>query len=86
MIQGDCNTSFYHMTTLIRRKHNKILNLKYGQGEWIKDLATVKDFVRSSFCKLCTLELTSSPKLIPMSDLALPLLSDEEAHILNLPV
>ena len=47
-------------------------------------MATVKDFVRSSFCKLYTLELTSSPKLIPMSDLALPLLSDEEAHILNL--
>lgn len=26
MIQGDRNTAFYHMTTLIRRKRNKILN------------------------------------------------------------
>ena len=74
------------MTTLIRRKRNKILNLKNGQGEWINDLAAVKDFVRSSFCKLYTSELTSSPRLILMSDLALPFLSDEEAQILNLPV
>ena len=35
MIQGDRNTSFYHVSTLIRRKHNKILNIKDGQGEWI---------------------------------------------------
>ncbi|XP_050263906.1 uncharacterized protein LOC126708133 [Quercus robur] len=86
LIQGDRNTTFHHMTTLIRRKRNKILNLKNGQGEWINDLAAVKDFVRSSFCKLYTSEFTSSPKLIPVSDLALPLLSDEEAQILNLPV
>ena len=86
MIQGDRNTAFYHMTTVIRRKRNKILNLKNGQGEWINDLAIVKDFVRSSFCKLYTSELTSSPKIFLVSDLALPLLSDEEAQIHNLPV
>ena len=28
MIQGDQNMSFYHVSTLIRRKHNKTLNLK----------------------------------------------------------
>nr|POE62303.1 putative ribonuclease h protein [Quercus suber] len=32
MLQGDRNTSFYHVSMLIRRKRNKILNLKDSQG------------------------------------------------------
>ena len=35
MIQGDRNTAFYHVSTLVRRKRNKILSIKDSMGEWI---------------------------------------------------
>ena len=65
MVQGDRNTSFYHVSTLIRRKRNKILNLKDSQGEWINDLTAVMEHVRNSFAKLFSIELLSSPLSSP---------------------
>lgn len=86
MVQGDCNTSFYHVSTLIRRKHNKILNLKNSQGKWINDLPDVMEFVRSSFLKLFTAELD----IFSLSDLGYDMdnshLSIKEAQLINLPV
>lgn len=86
MVQGDCNTCFYHVSTLIRRKHNKILNLKNSQGKWINDLPDVMEFVCSSFLKLFTAELDISS----LSDLGYDMdnshLSIEEAQLINLPV
>ena len=35
MIQGDRNTAFYHVSTLVRRKRNKIMVIKDSVGEWI---------------------------------------------------
>ena len=35
MIQGDRNTVFYHVSTLVSRKRNKILSIKDSMGEWI---------------------------------------------------
>ena len=37
MIQGDRNTSFYHVSTLVRRKRNQILAIKDLTGEWIHE-------------------------------------------------
>lgn len=33
MIQGDRNTSFYHVSTLVRRKRNKIMAIKDVVGD-----------------------------------------------------
>ena len=68
MVQGDRNTSFYHVSTLIRRKHNKILNLKDSQGERINDLTAVMEHVQNSFSKLFSTELLSSPLSSPSID------------------
>ena len=35
MIQGDRNTSFYHVSTLVKRKRNQIMAIKDACGEWI---------------------------------------------------
>lgn len=86
MVQGDCNTSFYHVSTLIRRKHNKILNLKNSQGKWINDLPNFMEFVRSSFLKLFTAELDISSLSDLGYDMDNPHLSIEEAQLINLPV
>ena len=35
MIQGDRNMAFYHVSTLVRRKRNKIFSIKDSMGEWL---------------------------------------------------
>lgn len=78
MIQGDRNMSFYHVSTLIRRKRNKILNLKNSQGEWINDLPAIMEFVRNNFLNLFTTEFTSSPLAATSNDFIYPRLLDNE--------
>ena len=35
MIQGDQNTTFYHVSTLVRTTRNQILAIKNSVREWI---------------------------------------------------
>jgi len=35
MVQGDRNTAFFHVSTLVRQKRNQILAIKNGVGEWL---------------------------------------------------
>lgn len=35
MLPGDQNTTFYHVSTLVKRKRNQILAIKNSVGEWI---------------------------------------------------
>lgn len=39
---GDCNTKFFHTTTLVKRRCNKILMLKDSEGAWIEDAVRLK--------------------------------------------
>ena len=54
MIQGDKNTAFYHVSTLVRRKRNKILAIKYLVGEWIYQEEDVKEFVKNGYSDIYT--------------------------------
>lgn len=47
MIQGDRNTSFYHMSTLARRKRNHIASVKDAMVEWNTNDREVSDY----FCR-----------------------------------
>ena len=49
MIQGDRNTSFYHVSTLVRRKRNQIMAIKNAVGDWILEEHEVKEFIRNGF-------------------------------------
>lgn len=40
---GDRNTKFLHTSTLIRRRMNKIEQLKNEEGEWVRDCIGVKN-------------------------------------------
>ena len=86
MIQGDWNTSFYHVSTLIRRKHNKILSIKDSQGEWIFEQSAVMDFVQNHFQNLFSSEMLFSSRLASFSYTDLPHLSNSDVHTLSLPV
>lgn len=86
MIQGDRNTSIYHVTTLMRRKHNKILSIKDYQGEWITDQDAITVFIQDHFQNFFTSELSFSSRQISPLEGPCPCLSNLEAHTFSLPV
>ena len=49
MVQGDRNTAFCHVSTLVRRKRNQIMAIKNAMGEWIHEESDIKGFIRSGF-------------------------------------
>ena len=49
MIQGDRNTSFYHMSTMVRRSKNQISTIKNSVGEWLYDERDVMEHIKGGF-------------------------------------
>ncbi|KAL8143344.1 hypothetical protein V2J09_016376 [Rumex salicifolius] len=60
LIAGDRNTRFYHLSTIIRRRSNKILSLQNSEGTWISDRLEVEKLVVDFFAGLYTVEPASS--------------------------
>ena len=60
MVQGDRNTAFYHVSTLVRRNRNQITAIKNNVGEWINDEAEVMEFIRRGFYDIYSSSFTSS--------------------------
>ncbi|XP_074293045.1 uncharacterized protein LOC141619941 [Silene latifolia] len=42
---GDKNTSYFHVSTLVRRWRNRITSLRNGNGDWVDEPADVKKIV-----------------------------------------
>ena len=61
LIQGDRNTKFFHISTLIRRKRNRISSLQDNQGNWVHDEQEVAKLVRSGFVSLFSSESAYVP-------------------------
>ena len=76
---GDRNTSYFHVTTMVRRQRNKIKCLKNSVGEWIVDTDVVKKHILMGFEKLYTTELSLSQRQSPISGLSCCFLSKEES-------
>lgn len=51
---GDHNTSYFHVSTIVRRHKNKIRCIKDDRGEWITNEEGVKQHILASFEKLYT--------------------------------
>lgn len=54
MVQRDRNTSFYHVSTLARRKRNFIALIKDEGGDWITVEREVMDYFRRGLMNLYT--------------------------------
>ena len=54
LVQGDRNTSFYHVSALARRKRNHISSIKDERGLWLIEEREVMDHFRSGFVSLYT--------------------------------
>jgi len=78
MIQGDRNTNFYHVSTLVRRKRNKILAIKNSVGDWIYEENGIKELIRAGFMDTFTFSFTSVPRLASVPSQWQDMLSDEE--------
>lgn len=70
---GDRNTSFFHLTTLVRTRKNKIEGLFDDHGEWIIDSHALKNIAVTFFSQLFTMHRTEDvdfniPRLFPEID------------------
>lgn len=63
MIQGDRNTSFYHVSALARRKRNHIASVKDEKRQWITDGKEVMEHFRKSFISLYTTSLVEAARV-----------------------
>ena len=65
MIQRDRNTSFYHVSILVRMKRSQILAIKNSMGEWLHDEVYIIEFIRKGFDGIYTSSLLSSSWVPP---------------------
>lgn len=54
VVEGDRNTAFFHNSTLIRRRRNRISNLKDRMGNWLTGDYEIANFIRQGFLELFT--------------------------------
>lgn len=54
MLLGDWNTSFYHISMLVRRKRNSISAIMSNNREWVHDEMVVKEVIWNGFSDLYT--------------------------------
>jgi hypothetical protein len=47
--EGDKNSKFFHVTTIIRRRRNSIDAVKAKNGEWILDKSKISDYFLNNF-------------------------------------
>lgn len=59
---GDHNTSYFHMSTIVRRQRNKIRCLKNGVGEWMDNEEAVKKHILVGFEDLYSTEMCMSSR------------------------
>lgn len=80
---GDRNTSFFHVSTLVRRHRNKIKSIKNLVGEWIIEEDVVKNFIMSGYSEIFEtshLYSTSDPEI---ENFSCYFLSNEDKELLN---
>jgi ribonuclease HI len=64
LIQGDRNTAFFHASTLVRRKRNRIFSIQDNMGNWIHLESEIAALVRHGFMELFCTSMTSAPRSV----------------------
>ena len=52
LVEGDRNSAFYHTSTLVRRRRNRILCMKDKVGNWLSGDKEIADYIRKGFMEL----------------------------------
>ena len=78
VVEGDRNTKFFHTSTIVRRRANKIVRLRNSVGEWIIENDLIRLHIQQGF-----VDLFSTSHLHPPGGFCLPMwaprISDQEA-------
>ena len=82
-VQGDHNTSFFHLSTLVRRKRNNITAIKNRVGEWLLEKEDLANYVQRGFVDIYSTSQTSSPRLISPSSQWQAVLPNEDRDSLR---
>uniref|UniRef100_A0A2N9GZ20 DUF4283 domain-containing protein n=1 Tax=Fagus sylvatica TaxID=28930 RepID=A0A2N9GZ20_FAGSY len=48
VVEGDRNTKFFHTTTLVRRRYNKIVRIRNNMGDWIVDSQLIRNHIQQA--------------------------------------
>ena len=75
---GDRNTSFFHVSTVVRRHRNKIRCIKDTVGNWLTEENEVQEYIRNGFKSLYTTELTVSARTLDVSTFSCCFLTSED--------
>ena len=78
--EGDRNTAYHHMSTIVRRRRNKISCIKNDVGEWIQSEVGAMNYIRGGFEKLFTTSLDYAPLNPIWPSRWLATLFDEESY------
>ena len=61
IINGKRNTSYFHLSTIVRRSKNRITSIQNAHGEWVHDTVEVKRIFVDYFHKLYQFEQVYCP-------------------------
>jgi ribonuclease HI len=85
VVEGDRNTKFFHTSTLVRRRYNKIVRLRNSVGDWITDSDLIRLHIQQGFVDRFSSTHVQLPNGFCLPDWA-PRVSDVEALSLLEPV
>ena len=83
---GDCNTSFFHVSTLVRRHRNRIKSVKNSLGEWVTGEEEVKNVILMGYIDLFQTSFSSSNRLSDIENFSCCFLSEGDRVSLCAPV
>ena len=85
LIAGERNTSYFHLSTIVRRSANKISCVKLENEEWIYDLDQTKHYFREGFLKLYTTESLLSTRDMTLEMACCRLLAHKAVGLASIP-
>ena len=80
---GDSNTSFFHVSTLVRRHRNKIQSLKNFVGEWITNDEGVENLILLGFKEIFQTECLASSRASKIQEFCCCTFTEEEQATLD---
>lgn len=75
LLDGDRNTKFFHLSTLIRRKKNHVHSLKLANGSWVEEEEAVKRIALEHFASLFRAEDADSRHEPLSSSISFPIIT-----------
>ena len=64
LIQGERNTTFFHTSTLVRRKRNLITCIQDNLGNWVEEEEEVAEVIRKGYSNLFCFDKISAPRSV----------------------